>query len=186
MDLIIQLWSNCLRCLKSQQKRCLHLKETKGICLPRNVSNQQRLNIAVWWCLSLREGSVVFAKCLILRDIRIKINQVFQIRDTIGQGSYSKIFAGEWLEHEDLALVYWWETIKTKTSVIGTIFGSIWVNWSPPTQAMVTPPSSESENRRRKVPRRHCFNMSSVCLRPTNPIIVLQTNGIRNARVNPD
>lgn len=69
--------------------------------LPRYVSNEQWLDVAIGRRLAVGKWRVIFTKRLIFRYVRIQIDQMFQVRNTIGQCANSKIFTRERLQHKD-------------------------------------------------------------------------------------
>ena len=150
---------------------CISNRKESALVLPRYVGDEKWLDITIGGCLALGKRSVVFAKRLIFRYVGVQKDQVFQVWYTIGQSANGKVFTCERLQHKNFTLIYWMrqkkleKKFKKKTSK----------ETLPPTHAIVTPPSSESEKRSMKVPRRHCFNKSSVCFRPMKPTIVLQS-----------
>lgn len=68
------------------------------------MCDEKRFDIAIRRCLVLGERSVIFAESLILGYVRIKINQVFQIRNAVGQCANGKVFACERLQHKHFTL----------------------------------------------------------------------------------
>jgi hypothetical protein len=131
--------------------------------------------------------SAVFGEGLVLGYVRVKIHQVLQIEDSVRQAPYRKVLTGKRLKHENLRLVCGRrgenvEVNEVKSNALPCVGGGglllLLLRLSildyrsqdlPATQAMVTPPSSESENLMRKVPEAQLASISSACFFLTKP-----------------